>query len=71
MKLRSAEFPTTDKMVCLFFLKKLGLRERQMSACNVSRSRFLLNHGDEWILHIFAADIRTEMPVNRSDGTKM
>lgn len=42
-----------------------------MSPSDVLQSRALWNHGDERILHIFAPDSHSEMPVDRSDENKM
>lgn len=42
-----------------------------MSPCNVFQSRALLNRDAEWILHIFAPDSHSEMPVDNSDESQM
>lgn len=42
-----------------------------MSPSNVFQSWALLNHDGEWILHIFAPDSHSEMPVDISNESKM
>lgn len=42
-----------------------------MSPSNVFQSRALLNRDGEWILHIFAPDSHSEMPVDNSDASQM